>query len=814
MQKIVIPFISTILFFSPLPAQMLADITGDVDTEFGTYQPYLVSITPSLTPYTVAPDFSNVSNYNDFNFTAADDSLLLRNAFMIRFQPNSQYGTGYRQIYDIYFECRDQATPIFVTTDAVLHTFHVLYDYTLRIMEMEQFIPDLDNLATALVSKTQEHYSAITDSTLGQAALKNLAYSSVAAVLLDSSFAVPAVVQGLVQAEIDLIAAHAGQDLSPIFNYAEDYSQYVPRGHYTRNEDFMRYFRAMMWYGRITFFLDNDFLNEAVLKEHTRQALLLVHALQNITIAGEPLMTVWERIYAPTVFFVGKADDLTILDYIGVMEQVYGSDCWQQSVDIFADETALDQFRTLADALPWPEINAWAGKGFRLMGQRYIPDSYMLGRLVYPYIPGRWMPKGLDIMTILGSQRAWQILGDFYDETANPFYVTAMDSLQFQFAGLPNDTWAQNLYWNWLYSLMPLLFPKGVGYPTFMQNQAWSDKELFTALASWGELRHDTILYAKQSTGTTGHHPSAQFVAGYVEPNPYLYARLAALTDFIATGLATRDLYFAEFDWRYTDLSDLLLNLKTISEKELTGQPLTTDEQLVIVNIGSALENLVTFPDSLGIEADVDEAMAVIADVHTNLDMALVLEEGVGYPLNIYVIVEIGGELVVTRGGIFSYYEFAWPADDRLTDEAWQTMQTGNDPQTLPVWTVSFTDSNQNLLNSDPQFYFPTCEPCVSVTGGLKLPEAYLLHQNYPNPFNPRTHLRYELPEQAEVTVSIYDLQGREINVLVNALQGPGIKTVTWNGRNESGRLVSSGLYIYRLQTGDRVFTRKLLLLR
>ncbi|NQT97971.1 MAG: DUF3160 domain-containing protein, partial [Candidatus Marinimicrobia bacterium] len=769
---------------------------------------------PSLTPYTVAADFSNVSNYTDFTFSAADDSLLHQNAFMIRFQPNSQYGTGYCQIYDIYYECRDQATPIFVTTDAVLHTFHVLYDYTLRIMEMEQFIPDLDNLATALFSKAQEHYSAITDSTLGQAALKNLAYTSVAAVLLDSSFAVPAAVQSLVQAEIDLITAHAGQALSPIFNYGEDYSQYVPRGHYTRNDDFRRYFRAMMWYGRITFYLEKMFLNEDIIKEHTRQALLLVHALQNITIADEPLMTVWERIYAPTVFFVGRADDLTIFDYIGVMEQVYGSDCWQQSVDIFADETALAQFRTLAAALPWPEINAWAGKGFRLMGQRYIPDSYMLGRLVMPYVDGRWLPKGLDIMTVLGSQRAWQILGDHYNETANPYYVAAMDSLQLQFVGLPAETWAQNLYWNWLYSLMPLLFPKGAGYPTFMQNQAWSDKELFTALASWGELRHDTILYAKQSGSWVGQMPLAPFVAGYVEPNPFLYARLAALTDFIATGLASRGLYFAEFDWRYTDLSELLLNLKTISEKELTEQPLSNEEQLLIVNIGSALENLVSFPVSLGIEADVDETMAVIADVHTDLINMVVLEEGVGYPLNIYVIVEIGGELVVTRGGIFSYYEFAWPANDRLTDEAWQTMQTGDDPQTLPVWTASFTDSSQNLLNSDPQFYFPDCLPCVSVTGEPDIPVTCLLHQNYPNPFNPRTHLRYELPEQVAVTVSIYDLQGREINVLVNALQNPGIKTVTWNGLDQSGRLMSSGLYICRMQAGSSVQTQKLVLLR
>ena len=66
-------------------------------------------------------------------------------------------------------------------------------------------------------------------------------------------------------------------------------------------------------------------------------------------------------------------------------------------------------------------------------------------------------------------------------------------------APIPAADWAQNLYWNWLYTLLPLLEPKGEGWPVFMQNQAWTDKSLNTALGSWAELRHDTILYAKQS---------------------------------------------------------------------------------------------------------------------------------------------------------------------------------------------------------------------------------------------------------------------------------------------------------------------------
>ncbi|MQY63366.1 MAG: DUF3160 domain-containing protein, partial [Calditrichaeota bacterium] len=636
--------IGGVLLAFPLNGQMMADITGDVVTEFGTYHPYLVDVTPSLQPYTIEPGFGNVVNFNAFTFSDNERVRLLQNGFVARFQPNRRQGTGYKQIYDIYYECRDYEIPIFVTTDALLHTFHILYDYTLRIMELEQFIPDLDSLTEALVSKSQEYYaianlySSITDSTLKRATLKNLAYTSVAAFLLDSTFAIPTEVDSLVQAELDLIDAHAGTASSPIFGYEEDYSQYVPRGHYTRNDDFKRFFRAMMWYGRMTFHLVNPDLDEATIKEATCQALLLVHAMHNITPGGESALTVWDRIYSPTVFFVGKADDLTIYDYASVMAVVYGADFAQQPVDTFANEIKLAQFRASAEELPRPEINAWK-KGFRLMGQRYIPDSYMLDQLVFPQVPNRLMPKGLDVMTILGSEQAWRILGDYYDETNDPDYIAQIDTLKIQFAALPDATWAQNLYWNWLYSLMPLLFPKGGGYPTFMQNQAWQDKELFTALGSWSELRHDTILYAKQSTTeVTSVPPRASFAPGYVEPNPHLYARLAALTAFIAEGLGSRGLEFEEFEGRYDRLEGLLVHFKSISEKELISQPLSNSDYTEIINIGETLDSLTSFPPEIGFESDADDNMAVVADVHTDLNTMTVLEEGVGYPLNIYVI--------------------------------------------------------------------------------------------------------------------------------------------------------------------------------
>jgi hypothetical protein len=82
--------------------------------------------------------------------------------------------------------------------------------------------------------------------------------------------------------------------------------------------------------------------------------------------------------------------------------------------------------------------------------------------------------------------------------------------------------------------------------------------------------------------------------------------------------------------------------------------------------------------------------MAVVADVHTDVNSEQVLEEGVGNPYHIYVAVPVEGSVVVTKGAAFAYYEFKWPMGDRLTDEQWQDMlKEGRAPAT-PEWTKSF----------------------------------------------------------------------------------------------------------------------------
>jgi hypothetical protein len=90
----------------------------------------------------------------------------------------------------------------------------------------------------------------------------------------------------------------------------------------------------------------------------------------------------------------------------------------------------------------------------------------------------------------------------------------------------------------------------------------------------------------------------------------------------------------------------------------------------------------------------------------------------------------------------------------------------------------------------------------------------FAIHQNYPNPFNPVTTLRYDLPEQGHVRITIYDMLGRDVKTLINEYQDPGYRSIIWDATNDYGKPVSAGVYICRIRAGDFVQTRKMILLK
>ena len=136
---------------------------------------------------------------------------------------------------------------------------------------------------------------------------------------------------------------------------------------------------------------------------------------------------------------------------------------------------------------------------------------------------------------------------------------------------------------------------------------------------------------------------------------------------------------------------------------------------------------------------------------------------------------------------------------DRISEETYQTIT-----ETIPNRIQYFNEQNFNMFPIDSS---------LSLSPDL-IPLIFALHQNYPNPFNPITSLRYDLPEQTQVILTIYDLMGREVTQLVNTTQEAGYKSVQWNATDMRGKPVSAGVYLYQIRSGEFVQTRKMVLLK
>ena len=228
----------------------------------------------------------------------------------------------------------------------------------------------------------------------------------------------------------------------------------------------------------------------------------------------------------------------------------------------------------------------------------------------------------------------------------------------------------------------------GTGYPTFMQTDTWQDKELSTSLASWTELRHDTILYAKQSytmNVTSLAPPEEKPVIGYVEPVPDFYTRLLALTKMTTQGLDEMGMLDPVSKARLANLEDVLSRLQKISEKELENGELTAEDYEFIKSFGDQLEGTIQDVDEKARKTTID------ADVHTDGNTETVLEEGVGYVDMLVVAYKLpDGRILIGAGPVMSHYEFKQPMYDRLTDEKWREMLEANPPE-RPEWASTYT---------------------------------------------------------------------------------------------------------------------------
>ena len=146
-----------------------------------------------------------------------------------------------------------------------------------------------------------------------------------------------------------------------------------------------------------------------------------------------------------------------------------------------------------------------------------------------------------------------------------------------------------------------------------------------------------------------------------------------------------------------------------------------------------------------------------------------------------------------------------------LVDE----MSVNNITSATIEWTVDVTDGIDTVTADNAPFTLNVDgSDALGALAEQLIPQVFALHQNYPNPFNPTTTLRYDLPEDALVNITIYDMMGRVVKTMVNSQQNAGFKSVRWNATNDKGSPVSAGLYLYTIQAGDFRQTKKMVLLK
>jgi hypothetical protein len=343
------------------------------------------------------------------------------------------------------------------------------------------------------------------------------------------------------------------------------------------------------------------------------------------------------------------------------------------------------------------------------MGQRFVVDSYVFANVVYDNIVYkgskimRALPSPLDAMFVLGSNDAGKLLEE---ELTNYNYASNLHALRFLVDDYDFEFWNENVYNMWLTTIRSMnQLSDSESLPAPMRTEAWSHKVLNTQLAGWAELRHDTLLYAKQSyTGGIG----CEYPDGYVEPYPEAYRTLGAIASRLEENLkgvhtdnewlANRMIEWAS-NWRST-----MAHLESMAEKELKDEPFNDVEITLFKQWIKMPEEGVCggpsftgrFPSLYLNETHAEEFDPIIADVHTNpnddgpLAPARVLHVGTGHA-NLMILTRQSCEGTRAYAGpVSSFYEYPKLGMDRLTDEEWKQMHWDNKLPARPSWTSSY----------------------------------------------------------------------------------------------------------------------------
>ena len=696
----------------PVSTEPLPPIAANVT---GPFTAHNVSLSHAAAPAARQPDYSlpisldKIANRRVADgLTPAQQDFLQKNGFAVLPSQEAQF-IDLRQRVSQYY-----GQPYYLTTDAAYHALHLTFDELFKALERERLRPQMAAVTQAALTQVLAYLQQDKNTLLESDTTLAAAYLAVALKLFDPQAAIPdASLAGRIQPQLDQIKAGAGRAKSMLItNFEDDYGAYKPVGHYAGDPDLEAYFQGMTWLGRVNF-LFQDPENSSFAP--SRAPLIITLALRQAQIAeGAPASDAWSRLHEILTFLIGHSDDSGPLEVAALMDKVYGSG--HRLVDL-ADDGLWKQFIERTSELPGPLINSTfasssqslaAQRSWRLLGQRFVIDSFILQNLIYDKVgtpdKKRAVPSGLDVMAVLGSQAALNAQ-EKAGETRYQNYLEQLARLQKDLNAQPEQDWLNHFYSGWLYAFIPQLAGRDASFPPAMQTQAWSYKDLNSALGSWAELKHDTALYTKMPEMMGGGGPPGSGPApAYVEPNPNVFYRLAFLANALVEGLMERDstiygepansgssqLTLNNLVGGMDQLGKTFQQFGQIAEKELAGAPPTSEDDLLLIEgclgpIECAVERARQYGQGDTISMPPVPLIAAVSGSGEDQ----VLEAATGYLNRIYVVVPLEGKLELAQGGVFSYYEFSQPRSNRLTDQEWRTMLEKKPPE-APAWTVNF----------------------------------------------------------------------------------------------------------------------------
>ncbi|MGM0385298.1 MAG: DUF3160 domain-containing protein [Actinomycetota bacterium] len=593
----------------------------------------------------------------------------------------------YRQLHFAYDDNLYSDVPSYVTTDAAYHVWHLVFDKVLRDVEQETLLPALDELVGGLLEGATDQAIELAGTPLEEEADRAVQLFQVATAALGHDVELGP----LAAEEKDLIDVRGTSiATSPITGCPVAYSMFTPRGHYTRTEDLTRFFLGMSALSQLGFCLPGTIgaPGGAETFDPMRLAVLATRPL----VADPDLLALWESIHEPTAFLVGTADDYRPHELADAAAAV--SPTWLDDPVTLADDEALAAVVEQLETTREVRINADRASVL-LMGTRFVLDGWILDQLLPPNVGPdsagnpRPLPSAVDVAAVIGSTLAAEVQAETSGDFAG--YDEQLAALTSAVADRPVGEWGNTVYDAWLYALAASFAERGAAFPDHQRTEAWATKGLQSGLGSYAELKHDTILYAKQAFAEMGgDFEEPETLRHWVEPDPVVHERLSAMASLMRAGFAERGLLGEQADL-LDDTVELFDFLARAARTELAGDELPAADNDRLRFIGAELEGFAMRtgdPDDMG-GVDRDQDAAIVADIATGVaedGSTVVLEVATGRFDRILVLVPGSDGFQVAVGAVYAFHEFVSETGERLDDEAWRAILDAGAAPDRPAW--------------------------------------------------------------------------------------------------------------------------------